>query len=183
MHPAVRRAGLSQGDEAFADSFLRHARRRGVSEAEALAVIGWYAQWSRQGGRVSAQDAALAFEYEAGQRGWSPAVIEAAAEWHTIVDAAGGDPEAIPAAPDGPRPGDAARLAEIQRILREDPRRYWRDQALQDEFARLLSHHPDVPTPADRPLPAAASRAPTAPPQIDPAELRLLGLTEADLQP
>ena len=97
------------------------------------------------GANVSWADASLALSNYAERNGWPDDLLQAVDAWHSTVSARGGDPNAI--APLNSRRDPKAveaRRAEIESLMRTDPRAYWGNALVQDELMQLCEPQ-DVP--------------------------------------
>jgi hypothetical protein len=139
INPAVHRLGFTGRNAAIADSFLRALQHQGRTEGEGLKLLAWYGQTFGPNAKVSAADAAIAFEYAATRNNWDEALVEAGFTWHSHVHSNGGNPESVAAlgAPDASRID--ARLAQIRAYRKNNFDAYEANQAMQDEELRLLA--------------------------------------------
>jgi hypothetical protein len=158
MHPSLQaKFGLrTSEDVAIAEHAMSAARKAGWTDAQIHGVLQYYATVAPalERGQIEPQ-AAL-------HQLWDFAKLEGVGEeqragllnWHeTTSDFMDSHPGELPPMS---RPSAAAvreERTEIERIQREEPDRYWRDEALQNRLYDLIADsHGDAP-------PAIASRA------------------------
>lgn len=144
MHPSLRAKYRlrSDADVAIAERMMAAARSGGWTEAQIDGILEFYGGEvlpKLEIGRIDAAAAVTALWDWAGAKGIGDRQRGALLNWHQATDEYleqhGGElpPLAAPAAQDAGR-----ERAEIERIMREDPQRYWREEALQHRYYELI---------------------------------------------
>ena len=158
MHPSLQaKYGLrSDEDVAIAERAIAHARKTGMSEAQIDQLGSYYSTIAPalERGQIDAQAALHQLNDYAKLAGVGEEQRAGLLNWHeTTSDFMDSHPGELPPMS---RPSAAAvreERTEIERIQREEPDRYWRDEALQNRLYDLIADsHGDAP-------PAIASRA------------------------
>ena len=158
MHPSLQvKFGLrTDEDVAIAEHAMAAAKKAGWTDAQIHGVLQYYATLAPalERGQIDAQGAIHSLWDQAKLAGVGEDQRAGLLDWHettsSFMDAHPGE------LPPMSRPSAAAvreERTEIERIQREEPDRYWRDEALQNRLYDLIADsHGDAP-------PAIASRA------------------------
>jgi hypothetical protein len=143
MHPSLaqRYRLRSAEDIALAERMMAAAKKAGWSDRQIEGLLQYYGTLAPalESGQVSREAALHQLWDFAGLQGIGEEQRAALLDWHGATDAFMGSHGGELPALDRPAPAAiAAELAEIEKIQREDPDRYWREQTLQNRMYDLL---------------------------------------------
>ena len=165
MHPSLaHRYGLrSPEDVAIAECFMAAAKKAGWTKSQLDGFLTFYATVAPalETGRVTPEQTFEQLFDFAELQGVGTDQRVAMADWYgatgRYIEAHGELPPLEQAAP----AAIAAELAEIEKVQREDPHRYWRDEALQHRMHDLIEQGRGevVPLATDAGTHGAARRA------------------------
>jgi hypothetical protein len=152
VHPAqMAKWGLrDETDVRFSNGFLHEAARLFIPKAVTEAALDFYGrelapQFAQ--GRIDGESGANLLFDRLADAGIAPKTLQSLTSWHTRTAADFAKDGTLPSPVTiGPATVVAER-AEIERIMRDDPRRYWGDEAMQYRLAELI----EQTTPADMP--------------------------------
>lgn len=145
MHPSLRaQYGLRTAEDvAIAERMIGAARQARWSEGQIDAVLSFYGRElvpAFEAGRLDADGAMQRLWDFAEHHGVGFDQRAALIEWHTATAEfmAMHDGELPPATSQTSREEIASERSEIERVLREDPHRYWSDQGMQNRYHDLI---------------------------------------------
>ena len=177
LHPRLESFGLGEHDGDLVRSFEHGARKAGWSQEQIDGAYGWYRDNASRFAGMSPDAMANSFLEHAAALKLPDVAVTAAFNWYS------GTSERLergegPEVPPMPTPEqDNARLAELQQLMRDDPKKYWGDPVVQLELYEINARKADAGAPAQ---PSANNQAATQAPAGRRAEIENMMKAEPD---